>query len=37
MGIKRNEDNPREDLMIELLDYFGIAETYDQFPRQNVN
>lgn len=37
MGIKRNEENPREDLMLEILDYFGIPESYDQLPRQNIN
>jgi hypothetical protein len=33
MGINRNDDNPREDLMLEILDYFGINESYDTFPR----
>ena len=26
MGIKRNEKNPRDDLMLEILDYFGISD-----------
>ena len=33
MGIKRNDENPRDDLMVEVLDYFGISESYDQVPR----
>lgn len=23
--------------MLEILDYFGIPESYDQLPRQNIN
>jgi len=30
MGIKRNEENEQEDLLLELIDFFGIPETYDQ-------
>ena len=28
MGIKRNYENPEDDLMMEILDYFGIDENY---------
>ena len=28
MGIKRNEDDPDNDLMLEVLDYFGIDNSF---------
>ena len=37
MGIIRNEKNPEDDLMLEVLDYFGISSDFDSVPKQNVN
>jgi hypothetical protein len=37
MGIKRNIENPKEDLMIDLLECFCISEKYNVLPTQFVN
>ena len=28
MGIKRNEEDPDNDLLLEVLDYFGVDDTF---------
>jgi len=37
MGIKRNPEDPDNDLMLEILDYFGIDDTYSKEPKTIVN
>ena len=37
MGIKRKTDRNEEDLMIEVLDHFGISVNYNLIHKQNVN
>ena len=37
MGIKRNPEDPDNDLMLEVLDYFGIDDSYAKEPKAVVN
>lgn len=37
MGIKRNPEDPDNDLMLEILDYFGIDDSYSKEPKAIMN
>jgi hypothetical protein len=36
-GIKRNFDDPENDLMLEVLDYFGLDDIYWRASKRRVN
>jgi hypothetical protein len=36
MGIKRNEEDPDQDLMLEVLDYFGIDNSFIKIGKETT-